>query len=130
MSLNTNDQLLYYFTRLMNEFFRLDDSEFNVWQSKFISYVEGKCRGWVVSMDKVQVLIIHQSNWATLYNNSQQNLEQEISVVRFVERSKYQKMIEKFVLCLIDNNENAKTDLETKIVEWIVEAQKEASINV
>jgi len=33
-------------------------------------------------------------------------------------------------LCLIDNNENAKTDLETKIVEWIVEAQKEASINV
>ena len=80
-------------------------------------------------MDKVQVLIIHQSNWASLYNISQQGLEQDISVIRFVERSKYQKMIEKFVLCLIDNNENAKKDLEIKILEWIVEAQKEASIN-
>lgn len=113
----------------MNEFFRLDDSEFNVWQSKFISYVESKCREWVVSMDKVQVLIIHQSNWANLYNNPQQDLEQEISIRRFVERSIYQKMIEKFVLCLIDNNENVTKDLETKIVEWIVEAQNEASIN-
>ncbi|MBV5282133.1 MAG: hypothetical protein JZU53_06805 [Paludibacter sp.] len=112
----------------MNEYFRLDDREFDLWQSKFISYVEHKCREWAVSVDKVQVLIIYQSKWGDIFESTLQDKDQYDAVIRFVERSKYQKMIEKFVLCLIDTNKSAKSDLDIKIVEWIEEAITEARL--
>jgi len=59
----------------MSELFILDEREFNLWQSQFVSKIEKEWKNWKIPVDTVQVLLILQSRWLAVIQ--QDNIKSE-----------------------------------------------------